>query len=678
MIAPIIPIKQTISVLVVVLAFLVTNAQDRTMIQLKALDNQLKPYPGLHISLNLGKAHLVDDLGVAFVEVNSSDLPPKVVTIQDPKLEVESWHFSKGILEVVIRPKTYQQITALVQDQKNQPLAGVTMVYNTDVPIVAVSNDQGIISMSIPVDHNLNRSNLFQAKGYRLLDTRFKDGRGDLWLEPLPSKKASRAFSTVATMSGQVSAVDSIDNFSSFNFEYLDSIQSLTIFYAVIKNVDVDQFDEQLKRKIDQKFYQLVGKWEDSLENIRNPRLIGNITDSSLVGSDVALLIDQALQEQQSLTQIRNQFDENVTLLEEKLVSGGTNLSNQEQLQILDAINKLGQILNENERKFYRNQAKYKNLLNVLRSRLTSIDKLEEKLLLSERQLEIQSKEFTQKLLTAIAIALVLAIFGSISFVLTKKFQKQKNQLAKANGEVKRVNEHLEAMVSERTTQLQETNQELDTFLYKSSHDLRRPLTSIIGLGNIAELTLEGEALQLFVRTTDTARGMDRMLGKLLNVNEINNPSRFGNVDFSSQVGQIAKEFENTIAAKGITLEIYIQPNISYRSYPELVDIILKNLIENALFFSTVEPSNDRPAVNINVTQQNGHILIKFQDNGCGIDPSIKDKIWNMFYVGHEKSTGNGLGLYITRKAVLTLNGSIGIESVASGHTVFQVTLPTN
>jgi signal transduction histidine kinase len=678
MILPNIPIKRTISLLVVVLAFLVTNAQDQTMIQLKTLDNQLKPYPGLHISLNLGKAHLVDDLGVAFVEVNSTDLPPKVVTIQDPKLEVESWNFSKGILEVVIRPKTYQQITALVQDQKNQPLAGVTVVYNTDVPIIAVSNDQGIISMNIPLAHNLNRSNLFQVNGYRLLETRFKDARGNIWLEPLPGKKASRAFSTVATISGQESAVDSIDNFSSFNFEYLDSIQSLTIFYAVIKNVDVDQFDEQLKRRIDEKFYQLVGKWEDSLENIRNRRFMGNITDSSLVGSDVALLIDQALQEQQSLTQIRNQFDENVTLLEEKLATGGTNLSNEEQLQILDGINKLSQILSENERKFYQNQAQFSNLLNVLRSRLTSIDELEEKLLLSERQLEIQSKEFTQKLLTAIAIALALAIFGSISFVLTKKFQKQKNQLAKANDKVKRVNEHLESMVSERTAQLQETNQELDTFLYKSSHDLRRPLTSIVGLRNIAELTLEGEALQLFERAADTARGMDRMLGKLLNVNEINNPSKFGNVDFSSQLSQVAKEFEKTIVAKGIELKTSIQPNISFSSYPEIVAIILKNLIENALFFSSVEPSNDRPVVDINVTQQNGHVLIKLKDNGCGVDPSIKDKIWNMFYVGHEKSTGNGLGLYISRKAVLTLNGSIGLESETRGHTLFRVKLPTN
>jgi signal transduction histidine kinase len=678
MIVPNIPIKRTISLLVVVLAFLVTNAQDQTMIQLKTLDNQLKPYPGLHISLNLGKAHLVDDLGVAFVEVNSTDLPPKVVTIQDPKLEVESWNFSKGILEVVIRPKTYQQITALVQDQKNQPLAGVTVVYNTDVPIIAVSNDQGIISMNIPLAHNLNRSNLFQVNGYRLLETRFKDARGNIWLEPLPGKKASRAFSTVATISGQESAVDSIDNFSSFNFEYLDSIQSLTIFYAVIKNVDVDQFDEQLKRRIDEKFYQLVGKWEDSLENIRNRRFMGNITDSSLVGSDVALLIDQALQEQQSLTQIRNQFDENVTLLEEKLATGGTNLSNEEQLQILDGINKLSQILSENERKFYQNQAQFSNLLNVLRSRLTSIDELEEKLLLSERQLEIQSKEFTQKLLTAIAIALALAIFGSISFVLTKKFQKQKNQLAKANDKVKRVNEHLESMVSERTAQLQETNQELDTFLYKSSHDLRRPLTSIVGLRNIAELTLEGEALQLFERAADTARGMDRMLGKLLNVNEINNPSKFGNVDFSSQLSQVAKEFEKTIVAKGIELKTSIQPNISFSSYPEIVAIILKNLIENALFFSSVEPSNDRPVVDINVTQQNGHVLIKLKDNGCGVDPSIKDKIWNMFYVGHEKSTGNGLGLYISRKAVLTLNGSIGLESETRGHTLFRVKLPTN
>ena len=669
-------IKTTTCMLLVVLAFSSIKAQDQTMIQLKALDHQLNPYPGLSLVLNDGKANQVDGQGVSFVEVNADELPPAKVKVLDPMLEVESWNFSKGILEVVLRPRSYQQITATVLDQNNQPMSGIKVVYKTQKPISAVSNPQGKLTMNLPVGHDPNRTKLFQVDGYQLNEIKFKDNEGILRLVPVPLRTTNTPSST-STIANPSADLENL-NFDAFNYDYLDSIQSLTVFYAVIKNVDVNQLDQQLKRKLDEKFYQLVSKWEDSLINIREQRFMGSITDSSLVESDVSLLIDQALQEQQSLTIIRNQFDDNVALLQEKLAGGGTNLSKEEQLQILQGINRLSQILGENERKFYQNQAQFNRLLNVLRSRLTSIDELEEKLLLSERQLALQNKEFTQKLFTAIGIALVLAILGIISLVITKKFQKQKNALAKANNEVIRVNEHLEELVSDRTAQLQETNQELDTFLYKSSHDLRRPLTSILGLSNLAHMTLGGEASELFDRAAETARGMDRMLQKLINVNEINNPSHYKPIDFTAQVQKSFDNFEDMIADRNIMVKSDIEADIRYSSFPELIDIILLNLIENALFFSSIEQSNGRPSVDIQITKQNGHVTINLEDNGCGIDSNIKDKIWNMFFVGHERSTGNGLGLYIARKAVKTLQGEIRLKSNATGNTVFEVKLPTN
>jgi signal transduction histidine kinase len=104
----------------------------------------------------------------------------------------------------------------------------------------------------------------------------------------------------------------------------------------------------------------------------------------------------------------------------------------------------------------------------------------------------------------------------------------------------------------------------------------------------------------------------------------------------------------------------------------------LQNLIENALYFSSLTKSVQRPAVKVNVIKQNGHIAINLEDNGCGIDPAVKDNIWNMFFVGHERSTGNGLGLYITKKAVRTLQGEVACISGNEGATIFEVRLPVN
>ncbi len=290
----------------------------------------------------------------------------------------------------------------------------------------------------------------------------------------------------------------------------------------------------------------------------------------------------------------------------------------------------------------------------------------------------VQSQNQISSNITFITFAIVLAVLTIISLILTRKFNRQKKQLIKANAEVKRVNEHLEELVSNRTAQLLQTNQELDTFLYKSSHDLRRPLTSIIGLSNLAKMSLGAEASELFDRAAHTARSMDRMLQKLINVNQINNPSHYSRIDFTKQVPRSFDIFEDLIVDHNIETSWNIKNDIQFSSYPDLIDIILQNLIENALFFSSVEQNNGRPLVQLDVLQENGHVAIRLKDNGCGINPSIHNKIWNMFFVGHEKSNGNGLGLYITKKAVNTLEGKITLESSDKGNTLFEVILPTN
>ena len=137
----------------------------------------------------------------------------------------------------------------------------------------------------------------------------------------------------LAALTKQFQISETISGFEQFNFDYLDSVQSLTVFYAIIKNVKVENFNQEMTRKIDAKFYQLIGKWEDSLNRIRSRNFYGKISDSSLVQNDVLLLIDQAKQEDQALTRIKSEFDISVERLTEKLKGGGVDLGDQERLQ---------------------------------------------------------------------------------------------------------------------------------------------------------------------------------------------------------------------------------------------------------------------------------------------------------------------------------------------------------
>lgn len=106
------------------------------------------------------------------------------------------------------------------------------------------------------------------------------------------------------------------------------------------------------------------------------------------------------------------------------------------------------------------------------------------------------------------------------------------------------------------------------------------------------------------------------------------------------------------------------------------MNTIIQNLIENAIKYS--RPDID-PLVNIHVkpmTMVGEGLVIKVQDNGIGIEESIQDKIFNMFFRGNNDAIGSGLGLYILKNAVDKLHGRIALKSRPGKGTVFKIELP--
>jgi signal transduction histidine kinase len=104
-----------------------------------------------------------------------------------------------------------------------------------------------------------------------------------------------------------------------------------------------------------------------------------------------------------------------------------------------------------------------------------------------------------------------------------------------------------------------------------------------------------------------------------------------------------------------------------------MLNILLINLLENAFFFS--ERSINRKVV-LDVSQTNNNTVIAVTDHGPGIRHEVKDKIFTMFYRGHELSTGNGLGLYLVKSALQRIKGKIVVETEVGKYSSFIVTLP--
>jgi signal transduction histidine kinase len=110
-------------------------------------------------------------------------------------------------------------------------------------------------------------------------------------------------------------------------------------------------------------------------------------------------------------------------------------------------------------------------------------------------------------------------------------------------------------------------------------------------------------------------------------------------------------------------------------TYPNLLEAILSNLIENALFFSTMKNDVD-PKVEFTASINNDQVEIVVYDNGIGIEKKISEKVFDMFFKGSVYSKGNGLGLYIVQKSVHALGGDIWLVSEPGQFTRFVVNLP--
>jgi signal transduction histidine kinase len=255
-----------------------------------------------------------------------------------------------------------------------------------------------------------------------------------------------------------------------------------------------------------------------------------------------------------------------------------------------------------------------------------------------------------------------------------EEIQAQSEELREANEMIGNVNRNLEKIVSKRTLQLSEAYKELDTFFYRSSHDFRRPLTTFLGLAEVANITVKDKnALELFAKVKETAINLDKMLTKLQSISDVGtNQLIYKEVLLREIFDGICMSFQSELQKKNIKIGFEMRKPVSFFSYPAMVKLILENLIENSIHFSGL----DDPFIKLVVSEVNDEIVLDFLDNGQGVEEEYKSRVFDMYFRANERSKGNGLGLYIVKKAVEKLDGSIMLNSTILMGTTFTIKLP--
>lgn len=257
-----------------------------------------------------------------------------------------------------------------------------------------------------------------------------------------------------------------------------------------------------------------------------------------------------------------------------------------------------------------------------------------------------------------------------------EEIQSQHEIMMQQKLEIERMNLSLESKVHERTLELEIKNRELDTFIYRASHDIRRPITTILGLNNVFKLLVKDSAAQeIFALVSATATSMDNMLYKMRMIYELNQvenlKSKIGVEQFIEKsiipFEQSIRDNDIDVKIEGHALTVFVNE--------ELFAIVLKNLIENAIQFSRPVPQG-RKFILISYRPQRNHIVLQIEDNGIGIEEEYLPKIFDLYFRGSARSTGNGLGLFLVKKAIEKMEGTVAVQSKFGVGTTFTVSLP--
>ena len=249
--------------------------------------------------------------------------------------------------------------------------------------------------------------------------------------------------------------------------------------------------------------------------------------------------------------------------------------------------------------------------------------------------------------------------------VLATTFNRMVEQLARDAEQRRKAAAEREALISE----LEAKNAELERFTYTVSHDLKSPLVTIKGFLGFLEQDLESgddERMQSdFRRIANAADKMSRLLDELLELSRIgrvvNNPEE---VSLGELVREVAQEMRQRQGGERAKIDVADDLPVVFGDRVRLREV-LENLVENALKFMGPQPA---PRVEIGRRRSAGLTVLYVRDNGVGIAPPYREKIFGLFDRLDHSIDGTGVGLAIVRRIIEMHGGRIWVESEGVGH----------
>ena len=260
---------------------------------------------------------------------------------------------------------------------------------------------------------------------------------------------------------------------------------------------------------------------------------------------------------------------------------------------------------------------------------------------------------------------------------LVKTFNQMLDEIQARNRELEQARGDLERRVEARTRDLAAANKELEAFSYSVSHDLRAPLRAIDGfskvlLSNYAK-TLDDRGRHYLDRVRAATQRMSELIDDLLGLARVGRKELARKeVDVSALAARVAAELARRDAERAVRVEI--APGLSAHADPQLLTIVLENLMGNAWKF-TGKAAAARIEVGREVNGTGEAFYVR--DNGAGFDMAYADKLFGAFQRLHLESDfeGTGIGLVTVQRIVTRHGGRIWAEGAVGKGATFHFTL---
>ncbi|HEY3402011.1 MAG TPA: HAMP domain-containing sensor histidine kinase [Ohtaekwangia sp.] len=229
-------------------------------------------------------------------------------------------------------------------------------------------------------------------------------------------------------------------------------------------------------------------------------------------------------------------------------------------------------------------------------------------------------------------------------------------------------------LLEDEREKLEKANNELDRFLYSTSHDLRAPIASILGLTYLGKIEFQEERARLFMDMIESRiKKLDMVISDILSLSRSKKlDAKIQPIDLKILIDDTITDIKFNKGASDIALEYEAGDHQFHSDYNQM-KIIMANLMSNAVKYHNL--NQPTPFIKIAFSRNKDCVSIAVQDNGKGIPPESLPKIFEMFYRASLDTEGTGLGLYIVKEALSKIKGTIEVKSELNKGSTFTITL---